>query len=82
MIAYPDKSSSVNLRFKNLGAGLYDSSSDTIFYLSTMGTTTSLHLLKVNAPDGGMAGSRIGGSESCESVYSFVSYSSDVSNNR
>ena len=69
-------------KFKQKGVGQYESSSDTVYYLSTMGTDKRLSLIKIKASDGDLVGSRIVGSETCSVVYSMASYSSDVSNNR
>ena len=67
---------------KAKGAGLYDSATDWVYYVSMMGNASTLHLMKINAVDGSFAGSQLIGSETCQQLYSLVSYSSDISDNR
>ena len=67
---------------KAKGIGYYDSSSDVIYYVSMMGNSNILHVLKINAADGSFVGNRIEASETCQQIYSLVSYASDASNNR
>ena len=65
-----------------MGSGIYDSTTDTIFYAYVWGTAPEFHLISVNATDGILSRSTYVYSSTFTDVYSIIRYQDDPSDDR